>query len=65
MSIVRALRCDWQGCNQIASEEIAKRDGWLTVGGNRRGRYRGDLCTLHVRHLMHQAQRVTGKGKKR
>lgn len=65
MSRVTALRCDWQGCNQVASEEIAKRDGWLTVGGNRRGRYRGDLCTVHVRHLMVQAAKATAKGKKR
>lgn len=64
MSIVRAIQCDWEGCGQVASEAEAKRDGWLTVGGNRRGRYRGDLCTIHVRHLMHLATKAT-KRKKR
>jgi len=65
MSIVRAIKCDWDGCGAVASEAEAKREGWLTVGGNRRGRYRGDLCTVHVRHLMHEAKKKTAKGTKR
>ena len=65
MSKITAIRCDWEGCNAVALEAEAKRDGWLTVGGNRRGRYRGDLCSLHVRHLMHAAKKTVLKGARR
>ena len=51
---ITALRCDWEGCCWTDAEDVAKARGWLSVGGERRGRSRTDLCPSHARSVIAQ-----------
>lgn len=62
---ISALGCDADGCNQVIREEGAKAAGWLTVGGERRGRARVDLCGYHARKVVSTLAQNLGKKPKR
>ena len=61
--IVRAIQCDSEGCFQVVNEDT--KTGWLTVGGERRGRRRIDLCPFHAHRILERLMAETRQRSKK
>lgn len=59
-----AIVCDHDDCPGVVREEQAQSFGWLSIGGERRGRARVDLCPYHARLAIAQIKKsMPGKRK--
>lgn len=59
-----AILCDNPPCKALEREELAKEQGWLTIGGGRRGRYRLDLCPVCARIALKSVAEAHGAKRK-